>query len=323
VTLAAQGLGGAAVWVDSTDAREGDGAGDARETSTESISPTVSRARFGFARDEAALGELRARIGISGPWALGLFTAEHGSPQEGPAAALRGYADAVAGDGGPRQPPPSRARPSDAAVHVLGRAQSLTHAALVAAARAWLEANEIGAGHRAFTWEAPTTEAAAIFIASWLAGGLSLTLPEDAATADADRREDQPTIVAATAAAYERLWQQIADNLPAPGTWLRRAVDAGLVSAAGQRIRRAFGAWIVRRPLRKVIGFGRAELAVVLDAAPPSPAAQASFARLGVPLRALSPGSSPEVAGAAARFSPPAADHAPLFEARLAAGKLT
>ncbi len=186
---------------------------------------------------------------------------------------------------------------SGAAFPVLDGAEALTQAGLIAAARTWLDAHGVGAEDRAFTGEAPTTEATAIFIAGWLVAGIALILPEDATTADADRREAQPTIVAATAASYEQLRQRIADNLPAAGTRLRAAVDAGLTASPRNRARRALGGWLVRRPLREILGFRRAALALVLDEEPPPVAAQELFAQLGVPLRALTREPRAEIAG--------------------------
>jgi hypothetical protein len=179
---------------------------------------------------------------------------------------------------------------SGAAFRVSDGAGPLTQAGLIGAARSWMQANGVRAADCAFTGEAPTTEAAAIFIAGWLVAGLTLILPEDPTTADADRREAQPTIVAATGATYERLQQQVADNLPAAGSRLRRAVDAGLAASPRDRVRRALGGWLVRRPLRGILGFRRAVLALVLDEAPPPADAQELFAQVGVPLRALTGG---------------------------------
>ena len=186
---------------------------------------------------------------------------------------------------------------SGGAFDVSGGAGALTHAELIAAARTWLDANGVGAEARAFTWEAPTTEAAAIFIAGWLVAGIALILPEDATTADADRREAQPTIVAATAASYEQLRQRVADNLPAVGTRLRTAVDAGLAASPKNRARRVLGGWLVRRPLREILGLRRAALALVLDEEPPPVAARELFAQLGVPLRALTREPRAEIGG--------------------------
>ena len=168
---------------------------------------------------------------------------------------------------------------------------------LVAAARTWLDANGVTAQDRAFISEAPTTEAAAIFIAGWLVAGITLILPEDSTTADADRREAQPTIVAATGATYARLRQRLSDNLPATGTRLRSAVDAGLAASPRDWVRRALGGWLIRRPLRTILGLRRAALALVLDETPPAPEARELFAQLGVPLRALGRGPVSELAG--------------------------
>jgi acyl-CoA synthetase (AMP-forming)/AMP-acid ligase II len=341
VTLAAQGLGGAALWVEPEALGERDAEASA---SDDAVSPSARAARFGFARDEAALIALRARFGAA-RWALALFTAEHVSPHEegdDATSAVRAYADAAADVDVAAAPRPARlpANPDDSAFLFVGGAAggvatgadgrpvapSLTQAASIAGARAWLEAEAVGAGGTAFAWEGPTTAAAAIFLAGWLVAGFTLSLPEDATTADADRREVQPTIVAATGTAYERLQQQVADNLPRPGGLIRRAVDAGLASTAGG-VRGALGSWLVRRPLREVLGLRRVAVALELGASAPA-AAQELLARLGVPLRALPVAATAEPGAAEAPFSRSAPDHSIRFEPALALssstpGKLT
>ena len=237
------------------------------------------------------------------------------SAEAGPPALARFTPDAL---GGAAHAPPLRAQPDDTAFRVSESTLSLTHAALIAAARGWLDGDDVRAGDRAFTAEAPTTEAAVVFLAGWLVAGIVLILPEDATTADADRREAQPTIVAASEAAYEKLRQRVADNLPAAGTRLRTVVDAGLTASTRNRARRALGGWLVRRPLRELLGFRRAALALVLDQEPPPVAAQELFAQLGVPLRALTGEPRAELAAPPAPFSRAIDDHAPLFEPALA-----
>ena len=327
VTLAAQGLGGAALWVD-PEAVGVPGAGASADG--EAVSPSAPGARFGFARDEAGLVGLRARIGAD-HWALALFTAEHVSPQaEGDdgRSAVRAYAEVAANVVAAPRANPLRATPGapaffflpgDVAVGERSRPQaaSLTQAASIAGARRWLEAEAVGAGGAAFAWEGPTTAAAAIFLAGWLVAGFTLNLPEDATTADADRREVQPTIVAASGTAYERLRQQVADNLPAPGGLIRKAVDAGLTSTIGGA-RGALGWWLVRRPLREVLGLKRVQAALVLGA--PAPAASEELlARLGVRLRVL----PAEIGAAEAPLSRSAPDHSIRFEPALALSSST
>ena len=297
VTLAAHTLGGVALWTK-------------LEGYAPVASPSVAEPRFGFAQDESALAKLRTRLGLGGSWTLGLHTADHGSPDD-PAAPVRGYAAAVA-PADPAADGVGWARPQDVAFvfpdRVAGPSTS-THAALLAQARAWLVARG-SIGRLAFTAEAPTSAAVAAFFAGWLVGGFSLGLPEDPTTADLDRRELQPEVVAATAPAYERLARQVTDGLPPVDTFLRRTVDAGLASA------KRWGQWTMRRPLRDVMGFRAAKTALVLGAPPPA-AAQELFASLRIalwPLAARAPGPDdavyPEAGGAAdspAALSPPAA----------------
>jgi hypothetical protein len=291
VTLAAQALGGTAIWLDPEAGGTGtlDGA-------------RLPETRFGFARDDAALIKLRARLGRSDAWTLGLHTAEHGSPDD-PTAPIRSYA-AAASSGAPGGWP-EWARPEDGAFLTApeqgGAGPSvLTHAQLIDAARLWLAGAEDVVGRLAFTAEAPRTDAVATFFAAWLVGGFSLALPEDASTANLDRRELQPSIIAATGTAYGRLARKVADQLPPPDTLLRRALDVGLATPG------RWGEWAVRRPLREVLGLARVRTALVLGA-PSSEAAQSLFGSLGIALRAWPDGGSGKFPPATpAEISPPA-----------------
>jgi len=301
VTLAAQTLGGAAMWL------------DPEFTQRPSIrGPAVEKIRFGFARDEAALAQLRARLGLGEPWTLGLHTADHGSPDDA-AAAVRTYA-AAAAEGDTFEESPRWARASDVAFWIegdgLNRAPSvLTHGTLADAGLAWLAAAGPVSAGVAFVAEAPTTAAVAAFFAGWLVGGFPLGLPEDPTTADTDRQELQPCIVAATGGAFGKFARRVTDSLPPPDTLSRRALDAGLSSRA------RWGGWVVRRRLREVLGLRRAEVALVLG--DPSPPATASlFAALRILLRTLSAAASAtstsqalaiEDARSAAAISAPAA----------------
>src|SRR4051794_13824906 len=205
LALAAQGLGGAALWVEPEAVGQPEG-GAGR---SEAIAPGGSPVRFGLARDEAGLVALRARVG-AGPWTLGLLTAEHGSShqeEDDAESAVRAYAAVAAGVevGAALRSGRLRAHAGDpafffpAAATVGGdrssAAASLTQAASIAGARAWIEAEAVGVRGVAFAWEGPTTAAAATLLAGWLVAGFTLCLPEDATTVDADRREAQPTMV--------------------------------------------------------------------------------------------------------------------------------
>jgi len=99
-------------------------------------------------------------------------------------------------------------------------------------------------------------EVARYLLGPWLAAGFTLNFPENADTRDNDRRELGPTLVLGTRATYARVAQLAFDGLPAPGTLVRRLVDAALSPAAGPLVRGA-GRWLVRRPLREVLGFTR------------------------------------------------------------------
>jgi len=308
-SLAAQSLGGAAWWLAPQTVRR-PGAIEATPTFG---ARSANTPRFAFAEDEVALAAVHMRLGSGAPWALALVTAEHAAAGEGAASAVRAYADVV----GQAHLPGDAASPAadrDVAAFVFstdGGGTALTQSEAVAAARRWLEVAHVDARVQAFASEGPTTAPNAIFLAGWLVGGFTLGLPEDATTSDADRRELQPTVVAASGGALERLWLRIVDGLPASGTLVRRIVNAGL-AASDHGFRGLAGWWLVRRPLRRVLGLGETRVTLALGGAPVPAAAQTLFAQLRVSLGALPTANLSRaelavfssVADAATRFDP-------------------
>lgn len=316
VSLAAQSLGGAALWLD--DPRAARPAGQTAAITTS----RVGAPRFAFAEDEAALARARAQLGSGGPWALAIVTAEHATAGEGAASAVRAYADVVA-EARIRADAISPGAGRDAAAFVFladpvaaGTPTVLTQSEAIVAAGRWLGAERVDAGVQAFAWEGPTTAPSAIFLTGWLLAGFTLGFPEDPTTADLDRRELQPTVVAASGGALGRLWERIVDGLPVPGTVVRRIVNAGM-AAAGRGFRGFAGWWLVRRPLRRVLGLRETEVALVLGGPPVPAAAQNLFAQMRIRLRALP---AAELTGVEILVHPTAADTATRFEPALAVG---
>ncbi|SDB33717.1 AMP-binding enzyme [Pseudomonas sp. NFACC23-1] len=120
-------------------------------------------------------------------------------------------------------------------------------------------------------------------LAPWLIAGFRLNFPENLATRDRDRRELGPTLVAGTRETYERLYRYALERLPAPGSWSRGLVDWAL-TAHPDVLQRHLGDWLVRRPLRDVLGFSRTRAPLLVgDALPPE--TQAFFQALGIAVR--------------------------------------
>nr|BFE97484.1 hypothetical protein GCM10020185_80200 [Pseudomonas brassicacearum subsp. brassicacearum] len=83
--------------------------------------------------------------------------------------------------------------------------------------------------------------------------------------------------MAGTRETYERLYRYVLERLPAPGSWSRGLVDWAL-AAHPDVLQRHLGDWLVRRPLRDVLGFSRTRAPLLVgDALPPE--TQAFFSR--------------------------------------------
>ncbi|WLG93576.1 AMP-binding protein [Pseudomonas sp. FP198] len=120
-------------------------------------------------------------------------------------------------------------------------------------------------------------------LAPWLIAGFRLNFPENLATRDRDRRELGPTLVAGTPETYERLHGYVLERLPAPGDGARSLVDWALAARPGP-LRRFIGHWLVRRPLRDVLGFSRIHAPLLVGDAL-KPETQAFFDTLGINVR--------------------------------------
>ncbi|MCW1244274.1 AMP-binding protein [Pseudomonas sp. SAICEU22] len=120
-------------------------------------------------------------------------------------------------------------------------------------------------------------------LAPWLLAGFRLNFPENLATRDRDRRELGPTLVAGTRETYERLHGYALERLPPPGDRARRLVDWALAARPGA-LRWFVGHWLVRRPLRDVLGFSRTHAPLVVGDAL-RPETQAFFESVGIKVR--------------------------------------
>lgn len=163
--------------------------------------------------------------------------------------------------------------------------QRITHAELLREGQRLVQAEQLSADEEALAARAFAAGGQARYLlAPWLIAGFCLNFPENLATRDNDRRELGPTLVAGTLETYGRLHELVLSRLPQPGSVQRRLVDWALAPKPGAA-RKVLGEWLVRRPLRDVIGFTRTRAPLLVGE--PLPAdAQAFFAALGIDVRA-------------------------------------
>ncbi|MNZ37816.1 feruloyl-CoA synthase [compost metagenome] len=162
--------------------------------------------------------------------------------------------------------------------------QRISHAELLQEGQRLVQAEQLGAHEEALAARAFAAGGQARYLlAPWLIAGFRLNFPENLATRDNDRRELGPTLVAGTRETYGRLYELAQSRLPQPGSRHRALVDWALTPAPGA-LRRLLGHWLVRRPLRDVLGFSRTH-APLLVGEPLPEQAQGFFAGLGVVVR--------------------------------------
>ena len=148
---------------------------------------------------------------------------------------------------------------------------ALTHRELLAEAVTLLHRENIGAQDDALATRAFAAPGQARYlIAPWLQSGFTLNFPETPETRDRDRRDLEPTVVAGTGDTYDRITAMVMARLPAEGSRLRHLVDWSL-SPSHKGLGRWMAHWLVRRPLRQVLGYARTRV-LLLIGAQPSPA---------------------------------------------------
>jgi hypothetical protein len=285
VALAAQWLGGAAVYVDLVGP-------------SGSLDLGTPCPRFTFVERGVQL-DLLARLTNGEPFHRVVYADPRGIVPT-PDGRTIAY-EALRAPGAPTVGVP-RAEPDDVAfafgsrwegVGVAPASLSITHGEALAGARALLRAVAIGPDRDALAPRSLTPEVARVFVGSWLMAGFRVHFPERESTRDVDRRELTPSLVVGTADSYARLRQRVIENLPVATSLHRRLVDWALAPSTqglDEVLRRTAGEMLVRRPLREVIGLSRVEVSLVAGAEPEANVA-AFFSRLGLELRSLdSPG---------------------------------
>ena len=163
--------------------------------------------------------------------------------------------------------------------------QRITHAELLQEGQRLVQTEQLGADEEALAARAFAAGGQARYLlAPWLITGFRLNFPENLGTRDNDRRELGPTLVAGTRETYGRLYELVQSRLPLPGSAQRRLVDWALTAQPGLT-RRWLGEWLVRRPLRDVLGFSRTRAPLLVGEPLPEPT-RAFFAALGIQVRA-------------------------------------
>jgi long-subunit acyl-CoA synthetase (AMP-forming) len=188
-----------------------------------------------------------------------------------------------------RLEPQARAERTAFAFYRLGAGQRIeqqriSHAELLQEGRRLVHSEQLGRQEEALAARAFAAGGHARYVlAPWLMAGFRLNFPENLATRDQDRRELGPTLVAGTRDTYERLHAQVLARLPEPGSWRRRLVDWALVANPGA-LQRHLGYWLIRRPLRDVLGFSRTRVPLLVGEAL-APPTLAFFQALAIEVR--------------------------------------
>lgn len=122
-------------------------------------------------------------------------------------------------------------------------------------------------------------------LSPWLLAGFTLNFPENLATRDTDRRELGPTLVAGTAATYQRLYALTQSRWPLAGSWQFAFVSWAL-RAFQQRtpLFSTLAAWLVILPLQDVLGLRRTRVPLLVGE-PLSVEAEQFFNTIGIQVR--------------------------------------
>lgn len=122
-------------------------------------------------------------------------------------------------------------------------------------------------------------------LSPWLLAGFTLNFPENLVTRDTDRRELGPTLVAGTAATYQRLYALTQSRWPLAGS-----IQYALVKWALDKYQRqvpvlqTIADWLVIRPLKDVLGLARTRVPLLVGEPLSAEAAQ-FFAAIGIRVR--------------------------------------
>jgi len=193
--------------------------------------------------------------------------------------ALRQYRALLSGAAAvPRAPVAEAEQSAFALYRVNGRrhvqVEHFRHDELLEEGRQLVVAERLGRHEEAFAARVFATSGHLRYLLSpWLTAGFTLNFPENILTRDADRRELGPTLVVGTRDTYQRLESLVRARLPLPDSLLGRFVTYAL-RPDGSILQRFLGYWLVKRPLRDVIGFSRIRVPLLIGPALPQESLQ-------------------------------------------------
>lgn len=123
-------------------------------------------------------------------------------------------------------------------------------------------------------------------LSPWLLAGFTLNFPENLATRDTDRRELGPTLVAGTAATYQRLYALTQSRWPLANSWQFLLVAWALrVAQKRLPVLSTVATWLVILPLQDVLGLRRTRVPLLVGE-PLSAEAEQFFLSIGIHVRA-------------------------------------
>lgn len=122
-------------------------------------------------------------------------------------------------------------------------------------------------------------------LSPWLLAGFKLNFPENLSTRDTDRRELGPTLVAGTAATYQRLYALTQSRWPLPTTWQFSLVEWALRSYRKRvPLLATIANWLVIQPLKDVLGLRHTRVPLLVGE-PLSAEAEQFFSSIGIQVR--------------------------------------
>lgn len=164
--------------------------------------------------------------------------------------------------------------------------RELTHAELLHNGRQLVAQEALTEDEQALAARAFAASGHARYLLSpWLLAGFTLNFPENLATRDTDRRELGPTLVAGTAATYQRLYTLTQSRWPLPASWQFGLVAWALRAYQQQLpVLSTLANWLVILPLQDVLGLRRTRVPLLVGE-PLSAEAEQFFLSIGIQVR--------------------------------------
>jgi long-chain acyl-CoA synthetase len=122
-------------------------------------------------------------------------------------------------------------------------------------------------------------------LSPWLLAGFKLNFPENLATRDTDRRELGPSLVAGTAATYQRLYLLTQSRWPLQNSWQFVLLQWALkVYRKRVPLLSVIALWLVIAPLKDVLGLSHTRVPLLVGE-PLSAEAEQFFSAIGIQVR--------------------------------------